>query len=97
MTDNDLCKILCFTPLKIRIELRNVRGKLTFYFKFLNNWDIRRRKAMTRKIFIDKTKEFKKPSINTNQYDFFFLLFLLFLFLFLVLHFRILGPSIERV
>ena len=27
---------------------------------------------MTRKIFIDKTKEFKKPSINTNQYDFFF-------------------------
>ena len=71
MTNNDLCKILCFTPLEIRIELRNVSGKLTFYCKFLNNWDIRRRKIMTRKIFIDKTKEFKKPSINTNQYDFF--------------------------
>lgn len=61
MADNDFCKILCFTPLEIRNELRNGRGKLAFYFKFLNNWDIGRRKIMTRKIFIDKTKEFKKP------------------------------------
>lgn len=57
--------IQCFTPLEISIELRNFRGKLTFHFKFLsNNWDIRRGKQMTRKIFIDKTREFQKLSGN---------------------------------